>query len=124
MIKGDDVVTYKWSEGNVSIHSRLVAKKLWLTIDIIVEVDGESILNTGGVFKTESSHSAKYSKDGKTYIFELSWRKYTRKGHPITLRIDDVEVFKSVVLPKYHWLGYWPLVLTWVLSAAMIFYFW
>src|SRR5215470_4947752 len=95
----------RWQGSAVAVRARLVLRFLWTTASIDVFLEDQCILNTGGQMKFTGSHSARFSRSGKTHTAELSWGVGLLRWFPYRLHIDGASVSEARVFVENWAMG-------------------
>ena len=94
--------TASWHGKQVTVKALLVPRYLWTTASIIVAIDGERILQTGGQLKIVGSCSSPFTDADGQHIAELRWGIGWFPSFPYRLCIDGTELLSSRVR-VYNW---------------------
>lgn len=107
-----------WNGRRIEVTAQGVPRYAFMTASINVFIDGEAILQTGGVPQPVGTQSASFHHDGHAHTLEASWGKVARRSFPVRLSIDGQPVFEAPVRVSNGWLSYWPSL------ALFVFFLW
>jgi hypothetical protein len=108
-----------WGLENVRVTARLVPRYIFMSASINVEVGGQQVFVTDGVYKLVGSQLHTFEHQGKNHTGEISWGRAKRAAFPVKLIIDGEPVLESTVRISNWWLMYWPFFLAHVLRCAL-----